>query len=69
MFPRQGQGLHTRWRLNPVRRPRSDEFAVQDAAYDSIEIGLNAWLSGHVAITDVNTRRDTQLKKDRAREA
>ncbi len=40
-----------------------------DAACNSIEIDLNAWLSGHVAITDVNTRRDTQLKEDRAREA
>lgn len=44
-------------------------YEIMDAACDSDEIGFNAYLSGHVAITDVNTRRDVQLKEDRAREA
>ena len=44
-------------------------YEIMDAAYDSDEIGFHAYLQGHVAITDVNTRRDTQLKEDRAREA
>ncbi len=32
------------------------------AEHDSIETGFN--LSGHAAVTDVNTRRDTQRKED-----
>ncbi len=65
--------LHDSQAAIPLSRLSTDRttclYELMDAAYDSIEIGLNAWLSGHVAITDVNTRRDTQLKEDRAREA
>ncbi len=65
--------LHDSQAAIPLSRLSTDRttylYEIMDAAYDSIEIGLNAWLSGHVAITDVNTRRDTQLKENRAREA
>lgn len=65
--------LHDSQAAIPLSRLSTDRttylYELMDAAYDSIEIGFNAYLSGHVAITDVNPRRDTQLKKDRAREA
>ena len=54
-------------RLSTGRAPYL--YELMDAAYDSKEIGQNATASGHVAIIDVNTRRNTQLKEDRAREA
>ena len=47
----------------------TDLYEIMDAAYDSERIGFNAYLSGYVALIDVNTRRDVQLKEDRLREA
>ncbi len=42
---------------------------LMDAAYDSLEIGFHACLTGRVAITDTNPRRDAALKERLAREA
>ena len=42
---------------------------LKDAACDNDEIGFHAFLQDHVAITDVNPRRDTQLNEHRARKA
>ena len=44
-------------------------YELMDAAYDSKEIGRHSYLSGHVPIIDVNTHRDKERKKERAREA
>lgn len=44
-------------------------YELMDAAYDAEEIGWHSYLSGHVPIIDVNTRRDRHWKKERAREA
>ncbi len=44
-------------------------YELMDAAYDTEEIGWHSYLSGHVPIIDVNTRRDKDWKKERAREA
>ena len=44
-------------------------YELMDAAYDSEEIGWHSYLSGHVPIIDVNTRRDKEWKNERAREA
>ncbi len=42
---------------------------LMDAACDSLEIGFHAYLTGRVAITDTNPRRDAALKERLAREA
>ena len=44
-------------------------YELMDAAYDAEEIGWHSYLSGHVPIIDVNTRRDKDWKTERAREA
>ena len=44
-------------------------YELMDAAYDSEEIGWHSYLSGHVPIIDVNTRRNKEWKKELAREA
>ncbi len=40
-------------------------YELMDAAYDAEEIGWHSYLSGHVPIIDVNTRRDKDWKKER----
>ena len=42
-------------------------YELMDAAYDAEEIGWHSHLSGHVPIIDINTRRDRDWKKERAR--
>ncbi len=42
---------------------------LMDAAYDSLEIGFHACLTGRVAVTDTNPRRDAALKERLRKEA
>ena len=44
-------------------------YELMDAAYDSREIGFHAHLTGRVAITDTNPRRDAALKERLRKEA
>ena len=44
-------------------------YDVMDAAYDAREIHATSKRLGHVAIIDVNPRRDSVLKKARKQEA
>ena len=44
-------------------------YELMDAAYDSMEIGFHAYLSGHVPVIDVNPRNDAELKQRLAQEA
>ena len=44
-------------------------YELMDAAYDSLEIGFHAYLTGRVAITDTNPRRDAALKERLRKEA
>ena len=44
-------------------------YELMDAAYDSLEIGFHAYLTGRVAITDTNPRRDAALRERLRKEA